>query len=102
MTCQHEYDLSRALLSNPLQVRCTKCHELELYEVAKARKEQAEALDVAEPVYDERREFWKACAISFLSTGEVTRQADGLSSSAALIADNMLEHFDKRFPEVKK
>lgn len=102
MTCKHEYDLSRVLLTNPLQVRCTKCHALELYGVAKAKIEQAEAQEVSEPVYDERREFWKACAISFLTTGQVIRQADGLSSSAAVIADNMLEHFDKRFPEIKK
>lgn len=46
---------------------------------------------------DERREFWKACAISFLSTAEQTKEhPDSYSAAACGVADKMLEKFDQR------
>ena len=95
LTCNHEFDFNRLLLTNPPQVRCKHCHVTVFIDNANEFVNQSKAEKDFEI---ECRELWKSSALAFLSTGETTRDHDGkLTSSAAGVADCMVKHFKSRF-----
>lgn len=95
LLCNHEFDFSAQLLSSPPKVRCKKCRTT--VTIDDAREYEVFSTPMS-PVNDaEKKEFWKACALAYLPNSGVLRGCDGVSSSAASIADNMVEHLTRRF-----
>lgn len=45
----------------------------------------------------EYKEFWKASALTFLSTGTTTKEHTSYSGAACDVADKMLNHFKNKF-----
>ncbi|QGZ15428.1 putative transcription regulator [Acinetobacter phage vB_AbaM_Berthold] len=95
LLCNHEFNFDAVLLSSPPKVRCTKCKTTA--SVDEAREYQLFSTPIPAITELEKREFWKACALAYLPNSGVLRGCVGVSSSAATIADNMVEHFVNRY-----
>ena len=86
------------MLSSPPQVKCTKCGIRETVDVATEYEQSKRDGRLAKrSSEDERKEFWKATMIAYLSTGQTIREHAGVTDSAASVADASLKLFDSRF-----
>ncbi|CAL1777854.1 hypothetical protein vBAbaMPhT2_252 [Acinetobacter phage vB_AbaM_PhT2] len=95
LMCNHDFDFNSQLLSSPPKVRCRKCRITATLDDANEYKAFSTPMS---PVTElEKKEFWKACALAYLPNSTIISGQTGITSSVSAIADNMVEHFVKRF-----
>lgn len=105
-TCIHNYEMNRTPSSSgDIYATCSKCDkQIKWCEASKYNQNLQihndfvlkQGISPKIEKQNDRREFWKQSALSFITTGVTTLGSDGLSSSAAGVADKLLIQYDTR------
>lgn len=97
LLCKHSFDFQRLLLSSPPQVKCDHCGIKAFVDDAKAYDAVNKAAEIEYAKnQNERKEFWKASSLAFLSTGKTIGPATSHESACA-VANSMLRKFDEKW-----
>lgn len=97
LTCNHEFDMTTALLSNPVQYRCKHCRVTAFEEEVLAYNAELAKADKVKETSSEFAELWKATAVASIRGGNRINSAGSfLIETAIKAADDVVYAYRTR------